>query len=326
MIPKRAQRLTRGEVQPVRPRPALSVVIAAFNAEATLRRAVESVLDQQGDTVEIIVVDDGSEDATGTIAEDYGPAVKCIRQRNGGVASARNRGVAEAEGDWVAFLDADDWYYPGRVEHQRILLDRVGDVGLCVGNYHYVDPDGRRIRESMRESVLGRALLGECADDPYVVLAEDRMGELVLDYFGHTLSFSLPRDTFLKLGGYTPGIRVGEDLNLLIRACAVAGRVGVLCRPLGAYVVHGQGLVRSDDLRAQQETVRALDCLIPQSRHMPESLRSGLKRRLRGARYDLASRLLQEGERGRALAAVAPSFLADPGWGALRDLISVARG
>ncbi len=84
----------------------VSVVIPAFNAEAFVAEAIESVLAQDHEPVEVIVVNDGSTDATAAIAARY--PVRCLRQANGGQAAARNAGVAAAQGSLVSFLDADD--------------------------------------------------------------------------------------------------------------------------------------------------------------------------------------------------------------------------
>jgi glycosyltransferase involved in cell wall biosynthesis len=94
-------------------RPLISVVIPAFNAEAFVAEAIESVLAQDYGRVELIVVDDGSTDRTAAIAAGYG--VKIVTQENGGQAAARNAGVAAADGAFVAFLDADDLWMPSKL-------------------------------------------------------------------------------------------------------------------------------------------------------------------------------------------------------------------
>jgi glycosyltransferase involved in cell wall biosynthesis len=304
----------------------LSVIIAAFDAEATLPRAIESVLAQGDSSVEVVVVDDGSRDDTGQIARSYGPPVRCLRQDNAGVAAARNRGVAEASGHWVAFLDADDWYYPGRVRGQRELIQLHPDVDFCIGNYRYVGSDGVPLREAMAETDLGRELLSAGEGLPFAVVSRDRFGRLVTEYFGHTSTFSMPRELFLRLGGYPLGIRVGEDLNLLIRACAASRRIGVMLEPLGAYVVHDAGLVRSDRVDAQRETVAALEPLVGSLQEAPPALKQGLNERLRGARMDLATALLRDGKRGPALRVLLPQLATNPGWRSLRDLLTVLLG
>src|SRR4051794_33800451 len=98
--------------------PTISVLIPAYNAATHLARAVESALAQTLAPLEILVVDDGSRDRTPEIAAAFGDPVRLIRKENGGPASARNRGAAEARGAWLALLDADDWWFPEKLSRQ----------------------------------------------------------------------------------------------------------------------------------------------------------------------------------------------------------------
>lgn len=98
----------------------ITVVIPAFNAEAFLAEAIESVLAQDYSPVEVIVVDDGSTDGTGAVATSY--PVACLRQANGGQAAARNAGVAAARGSFVSFLDADDLWRPSKLSTEAAHL------------------------------------------------------------------------------------------------------------------------------------------------------------------------------------------------------------
>ena len=91
--------------------PLVSVVIPNYNYGQYLRQAIDSVLAQTYPAIEIIVVDDGSQDKSEAIVRSYGERVRLIAQRNQGVSVARNRGVQESAGEFVAFLDADDAWY-----------------------------------------------------------------------------------------------------------------------------------------------------------------------------------------------------------------------
>src|ERR1041384_1150436 len=108
----------------------VSVVIPAYNAAAYLPDAINSVLSQTRPADEVIVVDDGSKDSTGELAESYGDKVFCVRQSNSGVVAARARGIQAAQGDWIAFLDADDVWYTHKLEAQLDLLGRIGGLAL----------------------------------------------------------------------------------------------------------------------------------------------------------------------------------------------------
>ena len=109
--------------------PLVSVIVPAYNAERYLAEALESIFAQGHAALEVIVVDDGSTDDTGTIAASLG--VQLVRQTNRGAGAARNAGVAVARGDFLAFLDADDVWTEGRLELQ---LAAVGAVDFVFGH------------------------------------------------------------------------------------------------------------------------------------------------------------------------------------------------
>lgn len=112
--------------------PTVSVVIPCYNAAPFLRETLDSVLKQTCPALEVIVVDDGSTDDSGAIACLYGPPVRVIRQENQGESVARNRGMDEAQGEWVALLDADDRWLPHKLERQLAALREGADDVVCV--------------------------------------------------------------------------------------------------------------------------------------------------------------------------------------------------
>ncbi|HET9065636.1 MAG TPA: glycosyltransferase family 2 protein [Gemmatimonadales bacterium] len=118
-----------------------SVIIPAYCAAGTVRRAVDSVLRQTMHVLEVIVVDDGSPDGIAAALIGTDPRVRVIRQPNGGAGSARNTGIDAASGDWIAFLDADDEWLPSRLASQFEAIERYPDVGLIMGRFE-VRPAG----------------------------------------------------------------------------------------------------------------------------------------------------------------------------------------
>ena len=112
----------------------VSVVIPCYNAAAYLRETLDSALGQTHPPLEVIVVDDGSTDDSAAIAQSYGPPVRVIRQENQGESVARNRGIDEAKGDWIAFLDADDLWKPTKLQKQ---LGAVEPGVICVHTEWY---------------------------------------------------------------------------------------------------------------------------------------------------------------------------------------------
>ncbi len=126
--------------------PLVSVIMPVYNAAAWLRRSVESVLTQSHRKLELVAVDDGSRDESLTILETFAgrdDRVRIQRQpSNGGVASARNAGLAAAQGDYVAFLDADDWWHPAKLERQLSSMRNTGAL-VSYAEYWRVAEDGR---------------------------------------------------------------------------------------------------------------------------------------------------------------------------------------
>jgi glycosyltransferase involved in cell wall biosynthesis len=123
--------------------PRVSVVIPAYNASSTLSETLTSVLDQTFQDFEVIVIDDGSSDGTSEIADECGDPVRCFRTTNGGVSNARNRGIAESHGEYVALLDADDTWVPTKLQRQVEVLDSDAQAGGSYVGVIKVD-DGRR--------------------------------------------------------------------------------------------------------------------------------------------------------------------------------------
>lgn len=157
----------------------------AFNAEAFVGEAIDSVLGQTYPHVELIVVDDGSTDGTAGVVQRYGSRVRYFRQVNARQAAARNTGIRHVQGEYVAFLDADDVWAPDKLEKQmRRLLGEQG-LGFVYCSIEQVDASGRRLgyRRGKRGRIAADLLLGEtiggvCGSTPLVSRARlDEVGD-----------------------------------------------------------------------------------------------------------------------------------------------------
>ena len=304
--------------------PRFAVIIPAFNASATLRQAVDSVLAQTYAPHEIIVIDDGSTDTTAEVARSYGTRVTLISQGNSGVSAARNAGASAASAEWLCFLDADDWYYPERLAAYAAMIREVPDLDFLTGDFDYVDAQGNHLRRSMESMPAGQAMLAR-AREGRAVMEGEVLGDFIGAHFGDTHTLTVPRASFLALGGYPTGFAVCEDVNFLIRLCARSRRVGVVCTPTAAYRIHGNSATRSDPLRAQQQTLLALKALVPQLKQSPSAIRRGLRDAIRHARLDLAQCLLRMGHRRDAVAAALP-LLGHGNAVALRGALWIIKG
>ncbi|MEW6272914.1 MAG: glycosyltransferase family A protein [Thermodesulfobacteriota bacterium] len=125
----------------------VSVIVPLYDKAPFVRRALASIARQTHPDVEILVVDDGSRDGGGEVAAAFGdPRLRVIRQRNAGPGSARNRGLAEARGELVAFLDADDEWQPGFLEHGLALLRAAGPDAAAAASGYVLEPGARSTR------------------------------------------------------------------------------------------------------------------------------------------------------------------------------------
>lgn len=123
--------------------PLVSVVIPAYNAGSYVATAIDSVLNQSYSHIEIIVVNDGSTDNTKTILSQYSDKnVRIVSQPNRGMSGARNTGIKNAPGEFIAFLDADDYWLPEKIEKQVQLLQQHPEIGFCSTQTRVETPEG----------------------------------------------------------------------------------------------------------------------------------------------------------------------------------------
>jgi glycosyltransferase involved in cell wall biosynthesis len=192
--------------------PLISVVVPAFNSEAFLGACLDSVMAQAGDfALDVIVVDDGSTDDTAVIALTR-PGVRVLRQKaNGGPSRARNLGLAAANGEWVAFLDADDLWPPGSLAARVAVLKRQPGTALVFGDCRQFDDRGPRAQTLFEASSLGRCAwgAGEIVPDAY--------RRLLHDNFITTGSVVARRAALAAAGGFAEDLRLVEDLDLWLR-------------------------------------------------------------------------------------------------------------
>lgn len=220
--------------------PAVSVVIPAYNAGRWLAETIGSVLGQSLGDFELIVVDDASTDDTAAVAAGIGdPRLRLIRQpRNMGVSAARNAGIEAAQGEFIAFLDADDIALPQRLEKQVAFLRAHPEVAILGG---WMQTFGRR-------------------DDVWTAHAhhDDIRAELLYDVGIMQPTAMCRRDALLRHGlRYDPALHLSEDYELWTR-CADVLRLANLPEVLVNYRVHGDNcsLAKEERLRAASRMVR----------------------------------------------------------------------
>lgn len=126
----------------------VSTIIPAFNAERTIAETVDSALMQNFEGHEIVVVNDGSTDSTSAILSRYSDKIRVVNQENKGVAAARNTGLAHSSGEYVAFLDSDDLWLPGKLEIMTAALERNETASLAFSDYGSIDEVGSEYSSS----------------------------------------------------------------------------------------------------------------------------------------------------------------------------------
>lgn len=192
--------------------PLVSVVIPAHDSARYLGECLDSVWAQQrGFTLEVIVVDDASADATGEIALQHGPVQLIRLQVNQGPAAARNAGIAQARGEFVAFLDADDLWPAGSLQARVCLLQRLPAAAAVFGDCRQFDARGRWPRTLFEEGGFGAAAWGQGG------LVPDGYDRLLDENFITTGSVVARRSALLALGGFAADLRLVEDLDLWLR-------------------------------------------------------------------------------------------------------------
>jgi glycosyltransferase involved in cell wall biosynthesis len=206
----------------------ISVVIPAYNAAKSLRRAIDSVLAQTYKDYEIIIINDGSTDATEDVAKDYGNKIVYHFQENAGVSVARNQGVKHAKGKWISFLDADDEFLPEKLEWEARILAQNPHLGWCAGNYYRSDGLQHFIR--VDEDRLEKALADRHFFDDYFHAATAGLCAIC------SSSITVRKDAFLACGGFEPGRTHGEDVDFFWRMAYRHSAVGYSTNPL--TIVH----------------------------------------------------------------------------------------
>ena len=122
--------------------PLVSVIIPTYNRAKYLRQCIESVLSQDYPNLEIIVVDNGSTDNTPEILASFGNKIKCLKEEKGGASASRNKGLRAARGEFIAFLDSDDFYLPGKISLSVRKLQEDHSVSLVYTDYVRVNTKG----------------------------------------------------------------------------------------------------------------------------------------------------------------------------------------
>ena len=206
----------------------ISVVIPLYNKAGQVARTLRSVLEQTFDRFEVVIVDDGSTDGSADEAcSVHDNRIRIVRQRNAGVSAARNRGIAEARYDLIAFLDADDEWKPTYLETQCNLYRKYPDCSVFACNYEFRNADGRvtptilrRLPFAGEDGILSNYFeVASCSHPPL-----------------WTSAVMVRKQAVQAVGGFPVGVRSGEDLLTWARL-AVAGKIAFSNRVEAVFIL-----------------------------------------------------------------------------------------
>ena len=243
--------------------PKVSAIIPVFNGERFIKDSIESILEQTFNEVEIIVIDDGSTDRTKEFVQSFGQKVIYRRQANAGADKAYNHGISLASGDYVAFLDHDDRWYPAKLEAQVKILTSHPEIGLTYSEVDCIDEDGAPIkrrtwaeRRRIRHDLIGDAAAILKRRFPVSVPSAMMFRRDVLQQIGG-FDFNLPRS-----GGHADG-----------KLCILAGEIAKVyfaVKPLVQYRVHQQQMTHLRRQLIHSYRINFLDSLWNHWQQQPE--------------------------------------------------------
>jgi GT2 family glycosyltransferase len=226
------------------PTPLVSVIVPTYNRAALVCRAIDSALQQTHTNMEVVVVDDGSTDDTPALLPrryEHDPRVRYVRVENGGVARARNIGIKNAKGDFVGFLDSDDYWLPWKIELQLKCLELLPEAGMIWTDMDAVNDDGAVVHARYLRHMYGAysqlAKLGiPLFTDVRSLDAQDLgisgltatfelsqgniFSQMIVGSVVHTSTCLLRRERLQKVGGFWEELQVsGEDYDFHLRTC-----------------------------------------------------------------------------------------------------------
>jgi len=203
----------------------ISVIVPVYNVENYLARCVDSILAQTYEHLEVILVDDGAKDSSGVICDTYAAKdsrVQVIHKENGGLSSARNTGLEAATGEYITFVDSDDWIEPDAYAHLLDLMENYQVKLVCGGRY---DVSGK----------TGERTLGLCPKVEEVISAEELAGRIFLwDGCDSSACDKLYHRSLLENFRYPEG-KVSEDVAVTYKIVLQAERVAMSDRPFYNY-------------------------------------------------------------------------------------------
>lgn len=231
----------------------VSVVIPVFNGERFIKDAIDSVLNQTYEGFEIIVVDDGSTDRTGEILRAMGKKITYKYQSNTGPIAARNVGIESSSGEYIAFLDHDDLWYPDKLERQVAILDGHSTIGLVCSEVDNIDEDGNPLQK--RTWAQRRRIKGDLVGNLQMLLKRKFPVAVPSTWL-------VRRNILEKVGRFDAGIPFGGYGELEFCAkIADESKIYFMTRPLIQYRVREGQITKEREVEMYGNYILVLDKL-----------------------------------------------------------------
>jgi glycosyltransferase involved in cell wall biosynthesis len=296
--------------------PKVSVVIPTYERAGKVQDAIKSVLAQTFSDLEVIVVDDGSTDGTGQIlGEIFGDRIRYYAQANQGVSVARNKGVEKARGEWIAFLDSDDFWEKEKLEWQFKALERFGPhCGACYTDTRLFNhPETRTLFQMAEENYAHEGTMGVNTDVQRLLVRPGGAGMVV-----HLSSLLACAEVVRKTGAFNIKLRYSEDSEFMFRL-AMLTSVCYVNRPLvwfdrsPAEIRHVG--VSSDwnksEFLLKQSQLR-LEGLLRLNEGVPRKIRKLVREQLSSVHSGWANWYLETGQYAKAREAASRAVQMDP--------------
>lgn len=223
-------------------KPLISVITPTYNRADFLKETIESVLNQDYENIEHLIVDDGSTDKTRELIREYEPnrKVRYFFQQNSGQSVARNKGLNEAKGDYICFLDSDDYFLPGKLKKQIEAFEQNPTVDLVYGDYIFVDANGNRLDQKNMIRYSGK-ITDQLLKDNCVSMNTTMVRKGLID----------------SEGGFSEHVKFADDYDLWLRL-SVDAQFLYLPEKLSAYRLMNNQI--SSNKRARFESNEEIIC------------------------------------------------------------------
>jgi len=264
----------------------VSIIIPVYNAEKHIRNCVNSALAQTYKNIEVIIVNDGSSDKSKKIIKSFrDQRIKYIEQENKGVAVTRNNGIRHSTGEFIAFLDADDYYFPKKIEEEVAFLEKHQEFDLVYCNaFHFYDGKPNNLYQHKGKKPSG-----------------DVFEELLKGFFGQLNTVLISKKIFNQVGLFDESSCHSEEWDLMLRISRAGFRFGFLDKNLVKIRIDKDSLSRMENQwKMKEHNVNAFNRLF-ESMTEAEKRKYEYQKILRNLNLKLAIAYLVGGKKKKAL-------------------------